>query len=322
MHSGRVPASCPPGFQGRYTVQPGDSMFLIAQRFGVSLNALIAANPHISNPSQIFPGDVLCVPGTSPQPPCRQPSSCPPGFQGRYTVQPGDSMFTIAQRFGVSLNALIAANPHISNPNQIFPCDVLCVPGGQPCREPVSCPPGFQCRYTVQPGDSMFTIAQRFGVSLNALIAANPQITNPNQIFPCDVLCVPCEDDDISTPCTALLRQTGTIIGNAAGSALIRFLNTGERSISVLGVGLPEPSDLGEFNSYQCRVAFPDGSSNHFILLPISFGPSKPKTWAGTLTFGSGDWPRSTMIVVRPIHRDKGKTGAAVLTGTLEKCCH
>lgn len=259
MHSGRVPASCPPGFQGRYTVQPGDSMFLIAQRFGVSLNALIAANPHISNPSQIFPGDVLCVPGTSPQPPCRQPSSCPPGFQGRYTVQPGDSMFTIAQRFGVSLNALIAANP---------------------------------------------------------------QVTNPNQIFPCDVLCVPCEDDDISTPCTALLRQTGTIIGNAAGSALIRFLNTGERSISVLGVGLPEPSDLGEFNSYQCRVAFPDGSSNHFILLPISLGPSKPKTWAGTLTFGSGDWPRSTMIVVRPIHRDKGKTGAAVLTGTLEKCCH
>ena len=37
----------------------GDTMFLIAQRFGVSLNALIAANPHISNPNLIFPGDVL-----------------------------------------------------------------------------------------------------------------------------------------------------------------------------------------------------------------------------------------------------------------------
>ena len=160
MHSGRVPASCPPGFQGRYTVRPGDSMFLIAQRFGVSLNALIAANPHISNPSQIFPGDVLCAGAAA-----TMPAACflPAGFQGRYTVQPGDTMFTIAQRFGVNVNALIAANPHITNPNLIFPCDVLCVPGAQPCRVPASCPPRFECRYTVQPGDTMFTIAQRFG---------------------------------------------------------------------------------------------------------------------------------------------------------------
>ncbi|MDN5364373.1 MAG: hypothetical protein PWQ91_1435, partial [Eubacteriales bacterium] len=64
--SPRVPASCPAGFEGRYTVQPGDTMFLIAQRFGVSLDDLIAANPHISDPNLIFPGDVLCVPGVPP----------------------------------------------------------------------------------------------------------------------------------------------------------------------------------------------------------------------------------------------------------------
>ncbi len=191
--SGRVPASCPPGFQGRYTVQPGDTMFTIAQRFGVSLDALIAANPHITNPNLIFPGDVLCVPEVTAPPQGRVPASCPTGFQGRYTVQQGDTMFSIAQRFGVSLDALIAANPHITNPNELFPCDVLCVPCAQPGRVPASCPSGFQGQYTVQPGDSMFTIAQRFGVSLNALIAANPHITNPNELFPCDVLCVPCQ---------------------------------------------------------------------------------------------------------------------------------
>lgn len=189
----RIPSSCPPGFQGRYTVVAGDSMYFIAQRFGVSLNALIAANPQITNPSMIFPCDVLCVPGGGPSPGCRIPASCPPGFQGRYTVQPGDSMFSIAQQFGVSLDALIAANPQITNPSQIFPCDVLCVPGGggPSCRIPASCPPGFPSRYTVQPGDSMYTIAERYGISLNALIAANPQITNPSLIYPCDVLCVP-----------------------------------------------------------------------------------------------------------------------------------
>ncbi|MGI6037130.1 MAG: LysM peptidoglycan-binding domain-containing protein [Limnochordia bacterium] len=185
---GRVPASCPPGFQGRYTVRSDDTMFLIAQRFGVSLQALINANPHISNPAVIFPGDVLCVPGA---PSGRVPATCPPGFQGRYTVRSGDTMFLIAQRFGVSLQALINANPHISNPNVIFPGDVLCVPGAPSGRVPASCPPGFQGRYTVRSGDTMFLIAQRFGVSLQALINANPHISNPNVIFPGDVLCVP-----------------------------------------------------------------------------------------------------------------------------------
>ncbi|HOL15331.1 MAG TPA: LysM peptidoglycan-binding domain-containing protein [Bacillota bacterium] len=188
----RVPASCPPGFQGRYTVVAGDTMFSIAQRFGVSLDALIAANPHITNPNLIFPGDVLCVPDVTAPPQGRVPASCPSGFQGRYTVVAGDSMFSIAQRFGVSLNALIAANPHITDPNQLFPCDVLCVPCPQTGRVPASCPSGFQGQYTVQAGDSMFSIAQRFGVSLNELIAANPHITDPNVISPCDVLCVPC----------------------------------------------------------------------------------------------------------------------------------
>jgi spore coat assembly protein SafA len=96
-------------------------------------------------------------------------------------------MFSIAQMFGVSLESLIAANPHITDPDVLFPGDVLCVPS----REPVTCPPGFKGRYTVQPGDTMFSIAQMFGVSLEALIAANPQITDPNILFPGDVLCVP-----------------------------------------------------------------------------------------------------------------------------------
>lgn len=58
----RVPKQCPAGFTDRNTVVPGDTMFLIAKRFGVSLGELIDANPHISNPNILFPGDVLCVP--------------------------------------------------------------------------------------------------------------------------------------------------------------------------------------------------------------------------------------------------------------------
>ena len=45
--------------------------------------------------------------------------------------------------------------------------------------------------YTVRPGDTLSEIAERFGVSLDALIAANPQITDPDRIFPGQVIVIP-----------------------------------------------------------------------------------------------------------------------------------
>lgn len=59
--------------------------------------------------------------------PC-YPNECPPGFPNRLEVVSGDTMFSIAKRFKVKLSDLIAANPHISDPNRIRPGDILCVP--------------------------------------------------------------------------------------------------------------------------------------------------------------------------------------------------
>lgn len=59
----------------------------------------------------------------------RVPKNCPPAFLGRYTVLPGDTFFNIAQIFRVRLEALAVNNPHIPDPNVLFPGDVLCVPG-------------------------------------------------------------------------------------------------------------------------------------------------------------------------------------------------
>jgi len=95
-------------------------MFNIARRFGISLDALINANPQVPDPNLIFPGQELCIPAADGQPP-----ACTGFF---YTVQPGDTMFIIARRFGVSLNALIAANPQIPDPNVIFPGQRICIP--------------------------------------------------------------------------------------------------------------------------------------------------------------------------------------------------
>ena len=58
----RVPGSCPTGFTGRYTIVAGDTMFKIAQSYMINVATLVAANPHITNPNLIYPGDIICVP--------------------------------------------------------------------------------------------------------------------------------------------------------------------------------------------------------------------------------------------------------------------
>lgn len=118
----RFPPDCSDGFLGLYFVISGDTMTIIAQRFRISTETLIAENPHITDPNVLVPGDVLCVPGF------RRPTECPPGFQGRYEVQFDDTMFSVARRFNVVMAELIAANPHIPDPNLLFPFDELCVP--------------------------------------------------------------------------------------------------------------------------------------------------------------------------------------------------
>src|SRR5436305_10017814 len=49
-----------------YVVQQGDTLSGIAQEFGVSLSDLEAANPQITNPDLIFPGQVINIPGSEP----------------------------------------------------------------------------------------------------------------------------------------------------------------------------------------------------------------------------------------------------------------
>jgi LysM repeat protein len=96
-----------------YVVVPGDTLFGIAGRFGVPLGALEAANPQITNPNLIVPGQVVRIPTNTVV----------------YTVQPGDTLTGIAgQFFGVTLGALEAANPQITNPNLIVPGQVIRIP--------------------------------------------------------------------------------------------------------------------------------------------------------------------------------------------------
>jgi len=63
-----VPPEPPKPPVKKYVVRKGDTMFLIAKRFSVSLEALIKANPQIKDPKRIYPGDIIFIPKEVPEP--------------------------------------------------------------------------------------------------------------------------------------------------------------------------------------------------------------------------------------------------------------
>lgn len=119
-----------------YVVQAGDNLYRISLRFNTTIAALVAAN-NITNPSVIYVGQVLVIPtggGTSAPAPTQPPSQPdsqpqPSGGTTTYVVVSGDNLSRIAQRFGTTVAAIVAAN-NIANPSLIYAGQVLVIPVG------------------------------------------------------------------------------------------------------------------------------------------------------------------------------------------------
>ena len=111
--------------------------------------------------------------------------ACPAGSE-TYRVQRGDSFYLIARKFGISVRALMNANPNIAA-GHLLVGDILCVPVG----EGRSCPVGSSA-YTVQQGQSVVDVMLSSNVSLRALREYNEDI-RLTALRPGDVLELSCE---------------------------------------------------------------------------------------------------------------------------------
>lgn len=145
-----------PAHAAQYVVQPGDTLAAIARRYGVSQSALAAANG-ISNANVIVTGHVLTVPAGT---------SVSTVGEGMYRVQWGDSLSSLALRFGTTVSTLQALNPSLGQ--YLLTGQWLRLTGSS---APVALT--TSATYVVQPGDTLSAIASAHGVTVASLAAVN-----------------------------------------------------------------------------------------------------------------------------------------------------
>ena len=180
-----------------HVVQPGQSLFRIALQYGRSISEIAQANG-LAEPYILHAGNQLIIPpigGAAPAP-AAQPATTQPTSTITHYVQPGESLSTIAAKYGISYIALAQLNA-ILNPDILHVGQPLQVPAPAPVQAPSAGgeqqPPPPQPTtgtYTVQRGDSLATIAAQFNTNYIELARLNG-ISNPDILHVGQVLQVP-----------------------------------------------------------------------------------------------------------------------------------
>ena len=163
-----------------YTVQEGDTLTSIAQKYDTTVHEITVTNS-IVNPNLIYVGEVLKIyPGN------RSIIKRKKVFTTTYIVQSGDTLTLIAIKFDTTVQAIAELND-LQNPNLIYVGEILKIPTNS--RGNLSAPSSrhYIKTYIVQSGDTLTSIAKKFNTTVDKIALLN-NITNPNLIYPGQIL--------------------------------------------------------------------------------------------------------------------------------------
>jgi LysM repeat protein len=194
-----------------HTVEPGETLFRISLKYGVSIQAIQAANGITG--TRIYAGQVLIIP--DPNAPLPPPPQQPTG-DTTYVVQPGETLFRIGLKYGIPWTTIQAANGLVGT--TVYAGQTLVIPGAAPAsapapaleptaapevpaEQPTEAPPptevpteapapteapppeptavpaqpeqGVPQVHIVQPGETLFLIGLKYGLTWTAIAQAN-----------------------------------------------------------------------------------------------------------------------------------------------------
>lgn len=231
-------AAAPPSVPAppEYVVAEGDTVSGIAERFGLATAEVLAANG-LGWSSLIFPDQRLALPGGSVDGSAPAPPPAVPEI-ARHVVVEGDTVSSIAAAYGLDAGDVLSANG-LGPTSLIFPGEAIVLPLADPSATqpmppaaapaPPAEPPAPDASvspetHVVAAGDTLFALAEAYGVTVGDLDAANA-LGGSTLIVPGQVLVVRRPEPvvavaSVSVPLTDEMRANARIVidlGRALG---------------------------------------------------------------------------------------------------------
>lgn len=153
---------------GTYKVQEEDSLSAIAAQYGTTVDALVSANS-LENANDIHVGEVLQVAGASTTTTSTNTTSNV-SSSSTYTVKSGDSLYSIAEQYGMTVSSLMSANGIYDVNSMLQVGQVLQVTVSTSATTSNTTTSNS---YTIQNGDSIYSIATANGMTADQLAALN-----------------------------------------------------------------------------------------------------------------------------------------------------
>jgi LysM repeat protein len=224
---------------GRHTVQPGETLYSIATHYGITVDALRAANNLADN--TVLAGQSLTIPtGDAPS---TETAAAADGAEGVHTVQPGETLYRISLQYGVSVSRLADFNQLI-NPSSIHAGQQLRIPGSATATTPGYAPAETVRTHVVQPGETLYAIATRYGVTTAVLTQAN-NLANPSLIHAGLTLTIPSADALAApAPAAAPAGTAKSIVVDVSEQRAYVYENGQLRWTFVISTGMPPTETL------------------------------------------------------------------------------